>query len=152
MNGGAMHRLSLVTACLLGLTAVPAHAQDDFSRLKVKPGDVVYVTEPSGIQISGTLIRMSPSVLSVDGYDVRPAPGLTIEKRGDRLRDGALKGLVFGALTTLLTVQRMPCDAQERPVWHCMAAAGAVWAGVGTLIDVRHQGRTLVYSGLGRSF
>src|SRR5438876_6041026 len=87
----------LLTAVFSIAIAAAARAQPpDFSGLKIKPGDVIYVTEPSGVEVTGPLETLSPSELEVNGRSFTPTAGLKIQRRGDPIWDGALIGLAAG--------------------------------------------------------
>jgi hypothetical protein len=127
------------------LATVHAAAQADFAGLDLKAGDIVYVTESSGTKVTGRLSSVSPALLVVDKYVFKPAPGLRIERRGDRIWDGAAIGVAAGVGLGALTAAG-ECGI-DRGGWRC-TLAGAGWLGlIGTLIDWRHVGRTEVYVG-----
>lgn len=136
-----MHRV-LWVAMLCGWMAAPLAAQD-FSDLRAKVGDVVYVTESSGVQTTGKLTMMSASTLSMNGRTFMPGDVLRIERRGDPLWDGALIGLAVGAgVGTLLAKGECGVDLAA---WQCTAQAAAWGALFGTFIDWQHSGRTLIF-------
>src|SRR5262245_45310764 len=123
-----------------------AHAQIDFGGLHLKPGDVVYVTNPAGVEISGRIEGISPTSIALPGYSFKPEPGLKIERRGDPLWDGAALGAVIGfGVGALLSTGECGTDWHA---WQC-SLAGAAWGTLlGTLIDWKHQGRTQVFIGV----
>lgn len=139
-------RKALGIAGIVYLTcASGAEAQADFAAVKLKPGDVIYVTTPSGAELSGRLGRLSPTTLSIDGYDFKPEAGLKVEKRGDPLWDGTAIGLLAGLAIGAFTAAD-ECGT-EWSLAQC-ALAGAGWGSLlGLVIDWQHSGRTLVYSG-----
>ena len=126
--------------CVLG--ACPASAQTDFSGLKIKLGQITYVTNPDGIEVNGPLTALSPSVLSIDGYQFRPVPGLKIQRRGDPFWDGAAWGLGVGLILGMLSSSG-ECGVQLSS-GRCIAAGGMWGAAIGTGIDLAHIGRTTV--------
>ena len=69
-------------------SAAPAHAQSDFSGLTLRPGDRLYVTQPSGIEVRGSLTRLTPTLLEIDRHQFKPEAGLTIDRAGDSLLNG----------------------------------------------------------------
>ena len=90
-----MHRSVSLTTCGLVLSCAVAGAQslEDFARLKVKPGDTVYVLdEQTGVEVTGPVRSVTPAELKVEGYSFKPMDGLKIERRGDPIWDGALLG------------------------------------------------------------
>lgn len=141
-----MHRFTGVATCLITLLAVPTMAQEGFNELAITPGDVIYVTDSAGITVSGPLKTISPSNLTIDGHEFKPAAGLTIERRGDSVRNGTLIGLAFGA-----GLGAMVAGLGECPERSCRGPAiitpAVVYAVVGAVIDWRHKGRTLIYRG-----
>ena len=56
-------RLALVSV-LIGAGAARAEAQPppDFSRLEIKVGDILYVTDPDGVEVSGPLAALVSTV------------------------------------------------------------------------------------------
>jgi hypothetical protein len=134
-----MRRVLAIVICV----AVPGSvcAQDDFSHLKVKLGQIVYVTDAAtGVEVSGPLKSWSPSALTVDGYPFEPKPGLKIERRGDSLWNGALIGFGLGAFLIFPVVSEVGPAGAFRPINGCL------WAGIGALIDYAHVGRTTIYN------
>ena len=138
-----MHRMApkvVVLVVALVVAAAPAFAQQDFSTLGVRPGDVVYVTEASGTQTIGRLASLSSSSLSIDGRDFTPAGTLRIERRSDPLWDGAVYGLLAGGGVGVI-LSNGECGSFAR----CTGALAGWGALFGTLIDWRHSGRTLIF-------
>jgi hypothetical protein len=144
-----MRRALAIVMCAALPTS--ASAQDDFSRLKAKLGQIVYVTDGNtGIEVSGPLTGLSPSELSIDGYRFEPQRGMKIERRGDSLWNGAAIGFGLGAVLAVCT---FACGDQR--IWVSRLESGLFWAGIGTLIDHEHVGRTTIFDrssdALGRS-
>ena len=144
-----MRRALAIVIC----AAVPvrASAQDDFSRLKAKLGQIVYVTDANtGIEVSGPLTSLSPTELSIDGYRFESHSGMKIERRGDSLWNGAAIGFGLGAVLAFCGVE---CGGQR--MWVSRLESGLFWAGIGALIDHEHVGRTTIFDrssdALGRS-
>lgn len=137
----------VAVAAILGsvVSTSAVYAQSDFSGLRIRPGDVVYVTEPSGHEVRGRITGLSPSALTVDGRTFEPAPGLKIERRGDPVWDGALKGFAIGAVVG--TVLGSGECSLDWPFWKCVVAVGGWFGAFGTLFDLGHVGRTRVYLG-----
>ncbi len=141
-----------VPAAVLGLlllVAGVAHGQTDFSALRLKPGDVVYITPASGPEVSGRVTFVSPSAPGVDGVEFKPEPGLKIQRRGDPVWDGALSGALLGLVAGVL-LAGSECGVQ----WSfgkCVASSVTWLGGLGTLIDARRVGRTTIYVGAFRS-
>ena len=127
------------------LAAIPAaaQAQPDFSDVRLKPGDFVYVTDPaSRSEISGVVRSMTPRRIVVGSYEFVPVPGLKIERRGDTIADGAVIGFLVGGLAGS-TLGREGC--LHRSVGYCFLGGASWGAGLGTFIDWRHRGRTTVF-------
>jgi hypothetical protein len=131
------------------LATLHSAAQADFGGIELQPGDIVYVTEPSGIKVAGRVSRLSPSVLAIQQYEFTPMAGLKIERRGDPIWDGAVQGAIVGLGLGFLTASG-ECGV-DWPKWKC-TLAGAGWLGaIGTLVDWLHVGRTQIYLGTGPS-
>ena len=141
-------RSSLAVAAGLGfaLSASIAGAQTsppDFSGLRVKVGDIIYVTDrETGLAVSGRLKALSPSEVAIDGYVFQPHPGLQIQREGDAIWEGALAGLGAGLLLGS-TVGPDTCASRSSAL--CAVAAGLELAAIGACIDWRHKGRTTIY-------
>jgi hypothetical protein len=104
-----MHRQTVALAIAITLrlsssaSAQPLESsprtQTDFSRVRLKVGDHVYVLDPERkVEVSGRLTRLSADELSVDGYQFVPKPGLKVERDGDTIWDGAALGFLIGGL------------------------------------------------------
>jgi hypothetical protein len=121
----------------------------DSSRLQT-----VFVLDDTGRETQGKLLRLDADSLVIlasgierrfDAVSVR-----RIEKR-DGLKNGAIIGTVFGALTGILTAGMSDCPGED-PGGPCPAAHTALalisvgtWAAVGTGIDALIPGRTTLY-------
>ncbi len=134
--------LAAGTAMVFLLSAVPARAQTDFTGLKAKAGDRVWITRASGVTIDGTLGPVSPASIAVNGETVPYEPGLRIAREGDRLLNGVLIGAAIGVLAGT-TIGAEAC--LDSPMWHCAAGGAAVWGGIGALVDWLHKGRTQIF-------
>jgi hypothetical protein len=122
-----------------------AQTAQDFSRLPIKVGDRIYVTEAeTGVEISGPLKTIRPGALALDGYTFTPESTLRIERPGDPLWDGALIGWGVGALLGA-TVGAEAC--LHRSEWHCVVEGGMGYALIGVVIDFAHKGRRTIYKG-----
>ena len=137
-------RLVVAAAVSFAMSAPPAGAQTDFGRLQVQPGDLIYVTPPSGVEVAGPLTRISPFLLEIDGHQFKPEPGLEIERRGDSVMNGMLLGLGIGAIAGV-TIGAESC--LHRPLWHCGVGASITYGAIGALIDWLRVGRTLIFRG-----
>ena len=87
-----MRVLLSVIGCALATSTATAAAQTapDFSTLRLKVGDTIYVTDTAtGVEVSGPLKTFTAAQLSIDGYVFTPVPGLRIDRPGDPIWDGA---------------------------------------------------------------
>jgi outer membrane lipoprotein SlyB len=122
-------------------------ATEDFSRVRLKPGQRVVVTE-RGVTFSGIVTTVTPNLIQIGGRSVSPQSELKIEREGDTLGNGAANGFVAGALAGS-TVGAEAC--LNEPLWHCAVANGLFFAGIGAWIDHRRVGQTTVYDGRAKS-
>jgi hypothetical protein len=138
-------RLLILSAIWIGLVLVsPARAQNDFSAVRLKRGDVVFVTRAGGSELSGRVTNVTPAVITIDGVEVKPEPGLKIQRRGDPIWNGAANGAVIGLVLSVLVAGE--CET-EWSFGACVASGTAWFAGVGALVDLLRVGRTTVYVG-----
>lgn len=138
-----MTRIVRLALVLLALPAA-AGAGEGFTALDVHPGDYVFVTDADGVEVSGVLREASSRNVTVGDYTFTPRETLRIERRGDRVWDGAAKGFALGALMAL-PVARYADDGD------IVLGVGAVYGLAGALIDLVHTGRTRVYGPRGSS-
>jgi hypothetical protein len=133
---------ALLLLCLL-LSPAPVHAQVDFSTLPIRTGDIVYVKEASGTEVSGPVVKLSPSSLSIAGQDFTPANTLQIDRRGDSLKNGAWIGAAVLSGWCVAVCGQGVNNGTEL----AQAVAGAAgWGALfGALIDWRHKGRTTIF-------
>jgi hypothetical protein len=68
-----MQKMAFLVLLAFSSGPSPALAQDDFSALKVKPGQTVYVTT-GGTTIRGIVNELSSTALKVDTHEFRPGP------------------------------------------------------------------------------
>ena len=137
----------------LALT-IRAQAQSDFSRVYLRPGDYIYLTAPDREEISGPLVALTPTLISIDGRWFQPVPGLTIQRRGDSIWDGATWGLTGGLIAGMLSASG-ECGVDWSST-RCIAAGGLWGTAIGLLFDSVNIGRTTVFKApdnrAGRSF
>ena len=147
-----MFALALVTVLA---TAAHAEAQTaasfDELPLVLRPGDRVTVTDDSGRNLTGRIIDLSPSTLSLEArgarLDLRAAEVSFIrQRRPDPLRNGALIGLGVGAIPAAYLSWLAHSYAQSEggesaaagvAGWSLVVAAG-IGAGVDALIQRSH--------------
>jgi hypothetical protein len=124
------------------LSATPAYGQTDFTNLKARSGDIVFVTRATGTTISGPLGAISPSSITVNQETIRYEPGLKIAREGDRLWNGIIIGAAIGVAAGVTIGAEACLDESIAP---CAAGGAAVWAGIGALVDWLHKGRTTIF-------
>lgn len=134
--------LAAGTAMVFLLSAVPARAQTDFTGLKARAGDRVWVTRASGATIGGTLGTLAPSSITVNGEAIPYEPGLKIAREGDRLLNGFIIGAAIGAASAA-TIGAEAC--LDSPLWHCAVGGALGFGAFGALIDWLHKGRTQIF-------
>jgi hypothetical protein len=133
-----MRTLVLVLLIALGVGPSSAFAQGDFSALKVKLGETVYVTT-GGTTIRGTVNALSSTSLRVDSHEFRPGPDLKIERAGAPLWRGALIG---AGIATLAVPLVYPDNKDKIGTPMVAGLVGAVW---GTWLTHTIWGRSVVY-------
>ena len=149
MKGPGVRFLLAAGVIFLLLTATPTCAQPDFTAARVAVGDFVSVTVPSsGTTINGPLTALTPATLTVGSREIGHEPGLRIARRGDTLWNGFLIGFGIGAVVGA-TVGAEGC--LDRSLAFCAIGGGAVYGGIGALIDWRRKGFTVVYRETGKS-
>ncbi len=140
-----MRFLPCILGCAIAIPAtVAAQPAPDFSALRLKVGDTIYVNDAAnGVEVSGPLKTLTARELSIDGYTFRPAPGLTIERRGDSIWNGAAWGFSLGALLLYPVVP----ETFVKQGGSFRINNGLMWGAIGALIDFAHKGRTTIYRG-----
>ncbi len=145
--------LAPATAFAQQLPTVPSPA---------KPGPTVIVQDNKGAETKGKLLRLDvrEAVLMIDGQERRFAleDVRRIEKRGDSLKNGAIKGALVGLVAGFLGSRLGLCEPPEglEDVATCKkednlhplafpAAAAFIWMGIGAGIDALIVGRTTLY-------
>lgn len=115
----------------------------DFSRLRLKIGDFIYVKNPGqNVEVSGPLKSLSPHELTIDGYRFAPTAGLEIDRAGDAIWNGAAIGFLLGGLAGI-TVGSEGC--LDRDKIYCFVGGGLAYGALGAFIDWSHKGRTRVF-------
>ena len=132
-----------VTLLLCAFHVPSAAAQPDFTGVTLTIGDVIQVTESSGHTTAGRLTEMTSSRVVVAAQEFVPAPGLSIERLGDRVWDGSAAGAGIGSVVGLVMASG-ECGV-DWPAWKCWMA-GTMWGGlIGTWIDWARKERVTVY-------
>ena len=115
----------------------------------------VYVLDDTGVETSGSLLRLNPDslVLLVGGAERRfeAARVARIQKRGDSLRNGAIIGAIVGVALGLVVGGMADCPG-DNPSGDCPGSRAAlllvstgVYAAIGTGIDALIPDRTTLY-------
>jgi hypothetical protein len=126
---------------------------------RVKPGQKVQVLERSGRLTEGVITEVSESSLTVFAGETRTVPAeevLRVDREGDSVQDGIVKGAIVGAAAGAVVwldsrgkseeqLAAESCDGCGSPKFVAIGAAEGVL--VGWLIDHFHKGRTLMYEG-----
>ncbi len=142
-------------------TAIPQPLARSFQELsdRLAPGDLVHVVDEAGREAKGIVSALSPSslVLLVDGTprELPEESVARIDRRGDRLRDGMLRGLIIGAITPAAIIFSLCQDGCSQSSDRAAAISwslsfGLIGAGAGAAagagVDALRIGRTTVYS------
>lgn len=151
-------RASLFAVALLAASPSPLCAQapgDPWSLVNAARGATVHVLPDAGAEVSGKLLRVDAGalVLLVEGSERRFKQSRVrrIDKRGDRLGNGAIIGAGVGAVSGLLAALISDCPGKD-PGGSCVGARAAgfvlsvgVYSALGVGIDALAVGRTTVY-------
>jgi hypothetical protein len=124
------------------LFASPAYAQTDFTGLKARTGDILYITRATGTTISGPLGAVTPSSITVNQESIAYEPGLKIARQGDPLWNGIIIGAGIGVAAGMTIGAEACLDDSIAP---CAIGGAVVWAGLGALVDWLHKGRTTIF-------
>jgi hypothetical protein len=116
-----------------------ARSQDDFTALKVKLGQTVYVTT-GGTTIRGTVNELSSTALRVGTHEFRPGPDLKIERAGVPMWHGILIGAGIAALSAALIY---PHSKDRTDTALVAGLIGGAW---GAWFTHAVWGRTVIYS------
>lgn len=142
--------LLVAMVLLRGAEVRAAEPARDLGMMAVTPGTVVFIRTVGGVDLSGRFVSASSQELVMSVSETRrttvPADQIAqVWKRGDRLRNGAIIGGVFGLAAAI--GGQSECSDCSGAVALGIAVGVPVWAGVGALIDRAHVGRTLIYRG-----
>jgi hypothetical protein len=141
-----------------------AHAQESLGGwrgLNLSSLNTIYVTDDTGRQTEGKLLRIEPEslVMLVAGAEQRfdVAQVRRIDRRGDSLKNGTLIGVGIGVALGLVTAGISDCIDGDGPGSSCvggrilvMAVSTGIYAAIGAGVDALIVGRTRVYDA-GRS-
>ena len=142
---------TIILSVLVLLSGIPLAAEQqaspapsDFSRLRLRVGDVIYVTDlATGVEVKGPVRSLSPGSLAIDGYRFEAGRSLKIERPGDPIWDGAAIGFGVGALFGVSVGSEACLHASK---WSCVVSGGVSYAALGAVIDWAHKGRRFVYA------
>jgi hypothetical protein len=148
--------MTTAVVVLMIFSAYTAHVQEPagtWPRMDLAQLPTIYVTDESGAETTGTLLRFEPDavVLLVDGAERRLEASRVrrIQKRGDSLTNGALTGALIGVVLGGLSAAIADCPGSRT---NCAAfritapiLSSAFYAAVGTGIDALINGRTTLY-------
>lgn len=147
MNWGmtsAMRLSAFSLAASVVFVPCSARAQTDFSATTLAEGQVVRVTDLSGVSVQGVVTDVMPSSLRVGSYVFQPKVGLKVERLGDTLWDGAAIGFAVGAFLGGST-NRTGCFSNKGV--GCVVKPGLVFGTIAALIDRAMVGRRTVFVG-----
>lgn len=133
-----------VMIAVLGGRADAQEAASDLSQLRVKPGDVLTVTDTSGQRVQGRLTRLDNLGLVLELRDTQKRQFdrhmvATIEKR-DSLKNGTFIGLAAGFGLGALMVLDYPPAAPGAALF-----GAGIGAAIGAGIDAMIKGRQVIY-------
>jgi len=106
----------------------------DFTRLPIRVGDVIAVTRPSGTLTQGRLTAIEHDALSIDGMTFDARSTLRVERVGDPVWDGFLKGAAVGGGLVAIEGGR----------GGSIAAGLLIYGAIGAAIDKAVTGRRTV--------
>jgi hypothetical protein len=145
------------TLAMLLCVPAAAHAQESLGGwrgLNVSTLDTIYVTDDTGRQTEGKLLRLEPEsvVMLVEGAEQRfdAAHVRRIDRRGDSLKNGALIGAGFGVAFGILAALGSDCPEDfggscpgTRATFFTLSAIA--YTGLGAGIDAMIVGRTRMF-------
>jgi len=155
----AMHPRAFIVTALTVLIPVQAAAQQpattpDQLSVLLRPGEAVWVTDGSGHEVKGRLLKLAGDALQVEISGVpRSIEFATVQRVQHRHADSLLNGTLIGAavgggavgLFWALWCSDAECDDDDGYIAGSIAIYGAVGAGMGALCDVMIKGKRTVY-------
>jgi hypothetical protein len=153
-----MMKAAVPTLVALLFVSSTAHAQEPLGGwrgLNVSSLDTIYVTDDTGRQTEGKLLRLEPEsvVMLVEGAEQRfdVANVRRIDRRGDSLKNGAWIGAALGVLFGTITAGISDCPGDD-PGGDCpgfrigtFAGALGIYTAMGVGVDALIPGRTRVF-------
>jgi hypothetical protein len=124
----------------LPLSAPTSFEPLEITRLDLKRGQRVWITE-GGITLEGSIVDLTRDRILADSHEFDTRASLRIEREGDPIWDGAAIGFGLGLLAGVAGAQGCP---SSNHVPSCIMKPAIVTAGIGTLVDALHKGRTTV--------
>lgn len=132
---------------LFGLLLPATAVADQAPKLKSAEGDIVFVIDEQRREWVGRLLKVSADSLILEDNDGSHEFALAkirrVDAENDSIRDGAIKGVIFGGVLGLLYAAAYD-DA--RPLFTSVLVYGAIGAG----IDALNRNKHTVYSGPAR--
>ena len=141
---------------LLSASAHEAFAQTSSAILPVRLGQTVWVTTSEGLDMKGVVSGLSPTSLEISG-EAGTRQFLMADMRRVAKRDGNRNGFLIGVGVGLLPwvlgagpedrdvcYSGKPCS---KSLWITAGLlSGALWGGIGALIDNAIEGRETIYT------
>jgi F0F1-type ATP synthase assembly protein I len=133
---------ALLVIVPLILIAAPAHVKDgDVKHLNAAQGQEVFVIDSDRREWRGKLLDVASTSFTIDGQDGAQRFGLAdirrVDADGDRIRDGLIKGVLFGALVGLVTAQVFGAEVIPQTV--------LVYGAIGAGLDALNRCKQTVY-------
>ncbi|MBW8885444.1 MAG: hypothetical protein JF612_11885 [Planctomycetia bacterium] len=141
--------MRLMIGVILGALscATSAQAQGTFANLSAQGLPIVYVTDRTGHETEGKLLRLTDTTIVVE----EPTGARTfsidqvslVERKGDSLKNGGIIGAIFGAVTGVA----LGADCTDCGGTRVAAAVinTGLWAAIGAGIDALIPGRTRIW-------
>jgi F0F1-type ATP synthase assembly protein I len=116
------------------LIAAPSHVKDgDVRHLNAAQGQEVFVIDSDRREWRGKLLDVASASFTIDGQDGAKRFALDdirrVDADGDRIRDGLIKGVLFGAFIGVVTSQYIGAEV----IPQSMLIYGAIGAGLDAL-------------------
>jgi hypothetical protein len=149
-----MRSLTLLRTLVYCLIALPATAQSTFAGVRLDKLPTVFVTDRSGTETAGKLVRLTDSVveLRTEYGDKRfTADEVSlIERDGDSLKNGTLTGFYTGLFVDLMVWKSCQRDCGSGTATFALITTG-LYTAIGTAIDAAIPGRTRIWPAKGKS-
>lgn len=146
----------LATVTLVATSSVVS-AQTSPPQLPLSLGQTVWVTTSEGLDMKGVVSAITPTTLDVSG-EAGTRQFVVAETRRIAKRDGNTNGFLIGAAVGALPFlveaaggdgdsgNRTTSYSNRGQVILVAAVSGALWGGVGALIDNAIEGRETIYT------